>query len=300
MKKNKAIKLTARVEYERYLLNILFSMFKYTGLPFRKEFLEWHLQRWGWVAIAKKDNDIYVGTIAGFTPDVAYGLPANGTKTTFITRHGLEFEVTIGVDCVIGYNNVTRMPSLFVGSTADMFTEIETSERVALIKSRVSNIPVADDNNKKAAIDEILKQIEDGSMRSIAYKSLLSDLANGETTLKTISLTNPEDTQLLQYISKYKDDRLRWFMTMYGHSLSSASKLAQVNSDEIEGYKTYSMILPDDMLESRKELIELCNSVLGTQFSVDFSRPWEHLKKVDTEISEENESEVDDDEIGIH
>ena len=71
---------------------------------------------------------------------------------------------------------------------------------------------------------------------------------------------------------------LRRVLTFYGHPLSSASKMAQVTSAELEGYTTYSRIYPDVMLRQRQDNWKHANEILNTNVSVDYSRAWEHLK----------------------
>lgn len=282
---------TRLTAYMWQLQNQLYSMFRYRNIPFRKEFLEWELMRMGFVAIAKIDDKILVGSISGFTYD-EYGLPQEGSKAQFYTRFGrVGHEVTIGTDCVIGYNNTVRTPELFISNYAELFNEIDISIKSNIITSRCASVPMAKDDKTKVALDNILTEIKEGNPKPIASTNLLEELVDGENAdpVKMLHLTQPEQIERVQYLSKLYDDLQRRFWNTYGHSMNSTGKMAQVSEMELEGYETYSMITPFTMLESRKELIELCNKVLGTDFDVDFSDSWQHLK--DDTPNEENPKE---------
>ena len=106
----------------------------------------------------------------------------------------------------------------------------------------------------------------------------MDDFAGDGDPVTMLHLTEPEHTDKLQYMSKFYDDMLRRVLTFYGHPLSSASKMAQVTSAELEGYTTYSRIYPDVMLKQRQDNWKHANEILNTNVTVDYSRAWEHLK----------------------
>ena len=92
-----------------------------------------------------------------------------------------------------------------------------------------------------------------------------------------LQLTDPEHTDKLQYMSKFYDDVLRRFATFYGHPLASASKMAQVSNQELEGYKTYTRIYPYILKDARLDLINRANDILCLGATVEFSDAWAHL-----------------------
>ena len=293
-KKRELQNRTRLTSYMWQMQNQLFSMFQYKNLPFRKEFLEWELMRVGFVAIAKIKGKVYVGSLSGMEFD-EYGLPKEGSKARFYTRYGrLGQDVTIGKNCIIGYNNPIRTPELFISYYAEMFTEIDKSINTNVITSRCASVPMAKDDKTKVALDNILTEIKEGNPKPIASTNLLEDVIDGENKepVKMLHLTQPEQIERVQYLSKLYDDLHRRFWNNYGHSMNSTGKMAQVSEMELEGYETYSMITPFSMLESRQELVELCNSVLGTNIEVDFSEPWKHLR--DEEIEEPKDEEIEE------
>ena len=266
--------------YELAGFSMLASMVKYNGLPKeisdKIEFLEWGFIRFGYSAIAKHDGKFYIGYVSGYEFD-EYGLPIG--RCSFFTRHGYQFECTIGEDCVIGYNNNIRTPDTMIRKFARQLAEVDTSIESAVKKTRVNPIPLANNGEVAKALENAMTDIEAGATKIIMRKTTSAqELVNPDSkALETISLTSPEDVTRIQYLSRLHDDLLKRIFNYYGHSLSGVNKMAQVNSEELKGYETYSKIMPYICLESRKTFMEKCNEVFGTDWSCEFSEAWKHL-----------------------
>ena len=280
------------------LLTQLMGMFKYTGAleDIKIDIIEKPLLSWGYNAagINPEDNELYVGSIAWQAID-AYGLPKPGAKATLVTRGGVEFNGVIDESIVVGYNNKARLPELTMGMYAGFFTEIDKSLKCALEKSRVLPIPVTGDSKIKKAIDDLLNQIDEGDTHAIAYEGAIDDIIEGKPPITMLELTDPKYTERIQYLSKFYDDMLRRFWTVYGHPLSSGSKMAQVSTMELEGYQTYSRIMPTEMLQTRLEWCDKITNILGRECSVEYNDAWEHLNNPIelTEEVQDNDNKAD-------
>lgn len=257
------------------LFELISSMFTYTGLPWRQEFIEELLMGYGWAAIGKDENGIHIGYIA-YTELDENNIPIG--PATLTTRHAYQMEGVIDENIVLGFNNNIRLPELKIHEYADMFTESDISIKSIIKKARLNPVPLARDSKVEKALNNIMSEIEEGNTKAIAYDAIRDDLIEGSDPVTILHLTEPEHTDKLQYMSKFYDDLLRRVLTFYGHPLSSASKMAQVTSAELEGYSTYSRIYPYVLLDQRQDFMNRCNEILGTSFSVDFSDAWEHLK----------------------
>lgn len=266
--------------YELAGFSMLASMVQYNGLPAeiadKIEFLEWGLIRFGYSAIAKHDGKYYIGYVSGYEFD-DYGLPIG--RCSFFTRHGYQFECTIGEDCVIGYNNNIRTPDTMIRKFARQLAEVDTSIEIAVMKTRVNPIPLANNGEVAKALENAMTDIEAGATKIIMRKTTSAqELVNPDSkALETISLTSPEDVTRIQYLSRLHDDLLKRIFNYYGHSLSGVNKMAQVNSEELKGYETYSKIMPYICLEARKTFMEKCNEVFDTEWYCEFSEAWKHL-----------------------
>ena len=256
------------------LLEVIMGMFKYTGLPWRKEFLEGLLLRYGWAAIGKDDNGFHVGWIAYNDKD-ENGIPIGEADLT--TIYGYQMTGEIDRDIVLGFNNDMRLPELKLEMYASMFAETDKSIKCILEKARLNPIPLARDSKVKSALDEAMTDIRNGYTRAVGYDAIRDDFANNGDPVQMLQLTDPEHTDKLQYMSKFYDDVLRRFATFYGHPLASASKMAQVSNQELEGYKTYTRIYPYILKDARLDLINRANDILGLCATVEFSDAWAHL-----------------------
>lgn len=269
------------------LYQIVLAMFDYDGLPWRKEFIEDLFLRYGWAAIGKDGNGVHVGYISYNDLD-ENGLPIG--RATLLTRHGYEMQGEIDKNIVLGYNNDARLPELKLEFYANLFNETDISIKSIIQKARLNPVPLARDSKIEKALNELMNEIKAGNTKAIGYDGLRDDLIEGAEPVTMLHLTEPEHTDKLQYMSKFYDDLLRRVLTFYGHPLSSASKMAQVTSAELEGYTTYSRIYPNVMLNNRKDFLNRCNEILDTDFSVKFSKAWEHL---DNDIILNNEEVAD-------
>ena len=274
----KSMNIYQKKAYYYTLLTQLESMFKYEGIDFRVEFLETPLLKWGIVAGGKdpSNDTVYIGQATVETID-AYGLPKEGSQATLTTRGGHSFQGIIGKDIIIGYNNLTRLPELMIEMYANLFHETDKSILTCLKKSRVAPMPVTGDEKLAKAFERLIDDIDEGNTKIVAYEGILDDVVEGKPPITMIELTEPKYTERLQYLSKFYDDVLRRFWTFYGHSLSSGSKMAQVNTMELEGYVTSSKIYPYILLEARREFVDKCNEAFDTNWSVDFSDAFKHL-----------------------
>lgn len=282
--------------YKYICAQIVMGMFDYEA-PWRKEFLEWQLINWGWGAIGKDSKgDIWVGYIAYYDID-EYGLPKEGAPATFFTRHGYEFPCVVGETAIVGYNNDVRLPELLLDNFAEMFSETDISLMACLKKSRVNPLPISANSKVKKALDDAMDDVEAGNTRAITYEGAFEAITEGMEPVTMLNLTDPSQTDKLQYLSKFHDDVLRRFMTFYGHSLSSGSKMAQVTSAELEGYTTFARIYPRIMLQAREEWLEKVNEKLQpeTPITVKFSKAWEHLNN---DLILNNEEEGNENENG--
>lgn len=257
------------------LYEIVMAMFDYENLPFRKEFIEELLLIYGNAAVGRDENGLHVGYLSYNELD-ENNMPIG--KATITTRHGYQMTGEIDTDICLFFNNESRLPELKLELYADMFSEADISIRSIIKKARLLPIPLTRDSKVKEAINEAFKDIDNGFIKAIGYDAIMDDFAGDGDPVTMLHLTEPEHTDKLQYMSKFYDDMLRRVLTFYGHPLSSASKMAQVTSAELEGYTTYSRIYPDVMLRQRQDNWKHANEILNTNVTVDYSRAWEHLK----------------------
>lgn len=257
--------------YLQFEIEILSSMFQYSGLPFPYEYMEQCLIREGMCGIGRcDDGEIIVGTIANTGNIGTYGLGTEGIVTSW--NGTKQAQGVIGENIVRVFNNNTHTPDLYLSWFADMFSQVDLSIYYNVQYARYNPFILVEDNTTKNAIETAMDNMKNGKLVTILMSKVNSLLGNKGFEVANVS--DIKNIDKVQYLSKLHDDLLRRFATMYGQAISSNGKMAQLNEKELEGYDTFSMIIPEDRLEMRKKAIEEINKIFDLQVSIDFSSPW--------------------------
>lgn len=269
-----------QLHYWCTLEQILTSMFEYNNLPkgLDRKYIEHTLIRFGCCAIVKINDEFFVGVPAIMPPLDNYGIGTEITITTYNGQH--QKRGKIGENCALIWNNTEFVGDFIISWYAKMFKEIDISMEANVFNSRLHPIPVARNSKIKTAIDNIFKSIKGENKNNDTY-TILSDTAfadeiNGTSTkIDVLNLTDVKDVDKLQYLSKFHDDLLRRFCTLYGHSMQTTGKMAQQTVEEIQGYDSFSMIIPSNRLEERQKGIAEFNRVFGENVTVEYNEAWQ-------------------------
>lgn len=269
-----------QLHYWCTLEQILTSMFEYNNLPkgLDRKYIEHTLIRFGCCAIVKINDEFFVGVPAIMPPLDNYGIGTEITITTYNGQH--QKRGKIGENCALIWNNTEFVGDFIISWYAKMFKEIDISMEANVFNSRLHPIPVARNSKIKTAIDNIFKSIKCENKNNDTY-SILSDTAfadeiNGTSTkIDVLNLTDVKDVDKLQYLSKFHDDLLRRFCTLYGHSMQTTGKMAQQTVEEIQGYDSFSMIIPSNRLEERQKGFAEFNRIFGENVTVEYNEAWQ-------------------------
>lgn len=283
-----------QLHYWCTLEQILTSMFEYNNLPkgLDRKYIEHTLIRFGCCAIVKINDEFFVGVPAIMPPLDNYGIGTEIAITTYNGQH--QKRGKIGENCVLIWNNTEFVGDFIISWYAKMFKEIDISMEANVFNSRLHPIPVARNSKIKSAIDNIFKSIKGENKNNDTY-TILSDTAfadeiNGTSTkIDVLNLTDVKDVDKLQYLSKFHDDLLRRFCTLYGHAMQTSGKMAQQTTEELQGYNSFSMIIPSNRLEERTKGIEDFNRLFNENVTVNYSEAWDYGLYSNNEGVEEND-----------
>lgn len=279
------------------LEQILTSMFDYNNLPkgLDRKYIEHCLIRFGCAGIVKVNDDYFVGIPAITPPLDNYGIGTKIVVTTFNGQH--QFTGTIGKDCVLIWNNSEFVNDYIISWFAKMFKEIDKSMESNVYNSRLHPIPIAKNSKIKSAIDNIFKTIKGENVKNETYSVLseqaFEDVITGKSTpVDVLNLTDVNNVDKIQYLSKFHDDLLRRFCTLFGHAMQTSGKMAQQTTEELQGYNSFSMIIPSNRLEERKKGINDFNRIFNENVTVKYSEAWVYGLYSNNEGVEENASEI--------
>lgn len=312
-KEAEAAKWVRWKSYTETLSESLSSMFIRTGLPeedFRRcqGLIEEILLSEGCGAYLfdemKDKRWVFGACDLGGAPD-AYGF---GSKAIVTLRNGAVYQFDNwrdNPDVVVAFNTPIRVPDINIPRYSEMLMEVETSLISQLLNSRCHPLPVATDSKMKVQIEEALADTDAGKLRTILSPNVIKDFLEMGVDVREIPILNITDPNLsdhIQYISKLRDDLLRWFWSMYGHSLESNGKLAQQTVEEVSSGQSISKIIPmTRYMERQIEAAELKRK-FGWDVTIDFSDAWkqsfarqEASEEVSTDDVRDNEGEAADD-----
>ena len=265
------------------------KMFKYRNLPktIPKEQLELLLQRNGYAVITKVNGELYAfyGGLGGEPNE--YYLPTVAT----VANPALKFSKSMVIDkeCIVIKNDVMFMGLMpLIQSTSYLLAQADISFKYALINGRMKAIVTAPNDEVKASLDEMFKQIEKGSSLKVVVDD---DLMNELKVSPYGSNDNGIDIiELKQYIigSFYQKLGIQSNFNMKREALNSAE--SALNDDIL-----YPLI--DEMLEQRQEGIKKINELYGTNISVELSSIWKQLRDQEEQAVNNEDKENKKDEV---
>ena len=140
----------------------------------------------------------------------------------------------------------------------------------------------------KAAVDEVLKDINAGNLKSVLSDDLEKEI-EGLKSIDIFNITDVKDVDKIQYLSKYHDDLLRRLYTLGGHAMAGTQKMAQQSAYEVGQNDTIAMIYPMERLDCLKRGFDKVNALFGTNITAKFSEAWQVEKeKIETSIASAN------------
>lgn len=265
------------------------KMFNYNNLPktIPKEQLELLLQRDGYAVITKVNGELYAfyGGLGGEPNE--YYLPTIAT----VANPALKFSKSMVIDkeCVVIKNDVMFMGLMpLIESTSYLLAQADISFKYGLINGRMQAIVTAPNDEVKASLDEMFKQIEKGSsLKVVVDDDLMNELKvspyGSDNNVKNI-------IELKQYIlgSFYQKLGIQSNFNMKREALNSAE--SALNDDIL-----YPLI--DEMLEERQKGVEKINELYGTNISVELSSVWKQLREQEEQavnVNEDKENKKDE------
>ena len=265
------------------------KIFKYSNLPktIPKEQLELLLQRNGYAVITKVNGELYAfyGGLGGEPNE--YYLPTIAT----VANPALKFSKSMVIDkeCVVIKNDVMFMGLMpLIQNTSYLLAQADISFKYALINGRMKAIVTAPNDEVKASLDEMFKQIEKGSSLKVVVDD---DLMNELKVSPYGSNDNGIDIiELKQYIlgSFYQKLGIQSNFNMKREALNSAE--SALNDDIL-----YPLI--DEMLEQRQKGVEKINELYGTNISVELSSVWKQLRDQEEQAVNNEDKENKKDEV---
>lgn len=247
------------------------KMFEYKGLPetIPHRELERILQLNSFAYWLEKDGEIYVfyGGLGG-RPNEYYQ-----PTQFYVANPYLNFfdNVEVNKEGVLMWNDWSHMGLYPVlRRYAEFMAECDITLRFGLINARLVAIIEALNDKQKEEVELLLEQVVKGEkLGVIAGKSFFDD--DGTLRINEYRHANSSDIkdviELQQYIKAS-------FYNEIGLQANFNMKREAINGEEAGMNEEALKPLCDDMLESRREALEMINKQFGLNITVDYSSSW--------------------------
>lgn len=286
--------LEIMLEHANAIIDIDFNDSGIDKFPFLKYLIDY-----GIVGVARneEDGELYFGNV------VKGGSSVNKNGILEISAITTPNGKTIRSDKIAKIKLLNSGNPLWVLSRfADQLAEVDKSQEVLVLGTRLGNVLSVEDEYEKTQIDKAYENVRDGELVTyVKSKNLFSDNDNMD---KIVPIGDPAKFQSMEYLSAYHSELIRRIFTLFGFSMSQKNKQAQVSEDELDDAELPSIIFIKSIIENLKkgvdevnELFEAgwtikANEILSKQFH-DAMITNEDLKKGDDEDVAENENDAE-------
>ena len=248
--------------YASYLYSFVLDMFKWECDFAPKWAFERALTTHGHCGIFRYGKDgkpvIAVGGYTGAPTPYGFGESYIGTD-----MRGNSYTGTVGEDVVVLWNNYTlSSDKAVVSSYAQRFVESDKSMLNVLRGTRITNLVTAADNTDSATLESVTKAIKEGEtvVKIPPIFREIDALDSGAKRFDVMRLTDPKDTDKLQYLSRYRDDLLAAFLNEYGIDVNVVNKGSQVSRDELHSMESAVGATVQQRLECRSQDLDTVRS----------------------------------------
>lgn len=261
------------IYYKNFLFEKLIKIFKYENLPptIPQEALEDYILHFGYAGIT---NNKKFGMVA--VPATKYGVglyPRYEPLAQYCTPLMQDKNLVIGKDIVIVKNNTYQLSCIpLVERYARQLADADSSITIALENARLNLIPNFDDEEsaesyKAFMIANRLGQVDTVMDSSFMQKGNFVDFQKNNQSTLGLSLVET------------RNEILRSFLLEIGITVASDKKERMV-VDEVNVNSQLLMFNLHDMLDARKEAMDMVNQIYGTNITVDLSEEYMFVKSL--------------------
>lgn len=215
-----------------------------------------------------------------------------GTQYIGTDFQGNSYTGNVGDDVVVLWNNYTlTSDNSVVSAYAQRFVESDKSILNVLRGARITALVTASDNTDSRTLDNVVNAINNGDtvVKVPPIFREIDALDSGAKRFDVLRLTDPKDTDKLQYLCRYRDDLLAAFLNEYGIDVNVVNKGSQVSRDELHSMENAVGAVVEQRLNCRKR-------------DLDIVRDWGYDITVTPNIGRTQKGDLNDeklDDIGI-
>lgn len=207
-------------------------------------------------------------------------------------------------EIAVGYNNTLHTPEYDIVWFAKILAETDNSMYCNVMNTRVSPLLTADNKSQADSLKKAIEDVYDGKLSVVTLNDIVSQMnttANNQNR-HTLYLTDPNNIDKIQYLSKFHDDLIRRLCNLHGITMNTTGKMAQLTTAELNEYSDFSGMYIQSQYDLLCEYIEEANRINEWNMTVEYGDSFQRFVKkemrADELITEKlKESEVKNDDI---
>lgn len=171
------------------------------------------------------------------------------------------------------------------------------------MNTRVSPLLTADDKTQAESLKKAIEDVYSGKLNVVTLHDIVSQMntSGSNENRHTLYLTDPNNIDKIQYLSKFHDDLIRRLCNLHGITMNTTGKMAQLTTAELNEYSDFSGMYIQSQYDLLCEYIDEANRINEWNMSVEYGDSFQRFIKKEiradeliTEKLEESEVENDD------
>lgn len=240
------------------------------------------------------------------------GIPIETEPSDYTDRYEKARLVNIKGECpdlkqheeiAVGYNNTLHVPEYDIVWFAKILAETDNSMYCNVMNTRVSPLLTADNKSQADSLKKAIEDVYDGKLSVVTLNDIVSQMnaTSNNQNRHTLYLTDPNNIDKIQYLSKFHDDLIRRLCNLHGITMNTTGKMAQLTTAELNEYSDFSGMYIQSQYDLLCEYIDEANRINEWNMTVEYGDSFQRFIKkemrvdeVITEKLEEREVENDD------
>lgn len=287
--------------YMKYMMDKSLRMFEWKNLPktIPQRELELILQLCRFViftkAPTKSDGDklfVFYGGLGGMPNE--YYQPTQA----IVSNPYLKFSSVLQLDdyikdngnAIVGWNDSMHVGLFALNSRyAGLLAETDLTLKYQLINMRFNNVLTADDDATKESLNQMYKDVADGT----GFGIIVTKKFMAETNVDKIELRSQSHQMQLKDTIETKQYLMGSWLNELGLNANYNMKREAINESEADLNEDSLLPLIDDMLQQRKLICDALNEkfkdyLTDGEVSVELSSSWKKIRK-EIELREEQQ-----------
>ena len=199
-------------------------------------------------------------------------------------------------EIAVGYNNTLHTPEYDIVRFARILAETDCSMYCNVMNTRVAPLLTADSKSQADSLKSAIENVYDGKLSVVTLNDIVSQIntSGNNEQRHTLYLTEPNNIEKIQYLSKFHDDLIRRLCNLHGITMNTTGKMAQLTESELNEYSEFSGMYIRSQYDLLCEYIEEANRICDWNMSVEYGDSFKRFCKKEMRADEIVKEKIDE------